>query len=68
MLLQALRVEIKMKNLNLQVMFLVQNGVGTPLPRVPTSLHPWLRVTCIYWSVLQIRHSTFSKRHPSLSK
>jgi len=29
MLLQALRVEIEMKNLNLQVTFLVQKGVGT---------------------------------------
>ena len=29
MLLQALRVEIKMKNLNLQVTFLVNIGVGT---------------------------------------
>jgi len=29
MLLQALRVEIEMKNLHLQVAFLVQKGVGT---------------------------------------
>jgi len=29
MLLQALRVEIEMKNLNLQVTFLVQKSVGT---------------------------------------
>jgi len=29
MLLQALRVEIEMKNLHLQVTFLVQKGVGT---------------------------------------
>jgi len=47
-LLQALRVEIE--NLNLQVTFLVQKGVGTrshtkkrcgnAVPRVPTTLHP----------------------------
>jgi len=29
MLLQALRVEIEMKNLNIQVTFLMQKGVGT---------------------------------------
>ena len=39
MLLQALRVEIEMKNVNIQVTFLVQKGVGTrshpttPLPK-----------------------------------
>ena len=32
MLLQALHVEIEMKNLNLQVMLRVQKIVGTPLP------------------------------------
>jgi len=32
MLLQVLLVEIDMKNLNLQVTFLVQKGVGTPFP------------------------------------
>jgi len=32
MLLQALHVEIEMKNRNLQVTLLVQNGVGTPFP------------------------------------
>jgi len=34
MLFQALHVDIKMKNLNLQVTLLVQNGVcvGTPFP------------------------------------
>jgi len=42
MLLQALHVEIEMKNLNLQVTFLVQKGVGTPFTRVPTPLHPCL--------------------------
>jgi len=30
LLLQALHVEIEMKNLNLQVTLLVQKGVGTP--------------------------------------
>jgi len=30
MLLQALQVEIEMKNLNLQVALLMQKGVGTP--------------------------------------
>jgi len=39
MLLQALHVEIQMKNLNLQVTLLVQKGVGTSFPRVPTPLH-----------------------------
>jgi len=32
MLLQALHVEIEMKNVNLQVTLLVQKGVGTPFP------------------------------------
>ena len=32
MLLQALHLEIDMKNLNLQVALLVQKGVGTPFP------------------------------------
>jgi len=32
MLLQALHVEIEMKNLNLQVTLLVHKGVGTPFP------------------------------------
>jgi len=32
MLLQALHVEIEMKNLNLQVTLPVQKGVGTPFP------------------------------------
>jgi len=32
MLLQALHVEIEMKNLNLQVTLLVQKGVRTPFP------------------------------------
>ena len=54
MLLQALRVEIEMKNLNLQVPFLVQKGVGTrstpkrgmgtPFPRVHTPLHPCMAI------------------------
>jgi len=45
MLLQALRVEIEMKNLNLQVTFLVQKGVGTrshttsPLPKIELKSH-----------------------------
>jgi len=41
MLLQALRVEIEMKNLNLQATFLVQNSVGTrshPTTRLVLSL------------------------------
>jgi len=42
MLLQALRVEIEMKNPNLQVTFLMRKGVETPFPRVPTPLHPWV--------------------------
>jgi len=32
MLLQALHVEIEMKDLNLQVTLLAQKGVGTPFP------------------------------------
>jgi len=32
MLLQALHVEIEMKNVNLQVTLLLQKGVGTPFP------------------------------------
>jgi len=43
MLFQALHVEIEMKNLNLQVTLVVRKGVGTPLPRVPTPLHPWVK-------------------------
>jgi len=46
MLLQALHVEIEMKNLNLQVTWLVQKGVGTSFPRVPTPLHPCWQVWC----------------------
>jgi len=42
MLLQALLVEIEMKNLNLQVTLLVQKVVGTAFPRVATPLHPCL--------------------------
>jgi len=44
MLLQALRVEIEMKNLNIQVTFPVQKGVGTrshlttPLDKQPLKL------------------------------
>jgi len=37
MLLQALHVEIEMKNPNLQVTLLVQKGVGTPFPTHYTS-------------------------------
>jgi len=33
-----------MKNLNLQVTLLVQKGVGTPFPRVITSLRPYWQV------------------------
>jgi len=40
MLLQALRVEIEMKNLNLQVTFLVQKGVGA---RSDTKKEVWER-------------------------
>jgi len=36
MLLQALHVEIQMKNLNLQITLLVQKGVGTPFPPYST--------------------------------
>jgi len=38
MLLQALHVEIEMKNLNLQVTLLVQKGVGRPFPSHYTPL------------------------------
>jgi len=55
MLLQALRVEIEMKNLNLQVTFLVKKGVGTLFLRFPTPLHPWSYET--------INHCPLS-RHP----
>jgi len=41
MLLQALHVEIEMKNPNLQVTLLVQKGVGTPF------IHPWISVQYI---------------------
>jgi len=41
MLLQALRAEIEMKNLNLQVTFLVQKDVGTRShPNTPVNLPP----------------------------
>ena len=46
MLLQVLHVEIEMKNINLQVTWLVQKGVGTSFPRVPTPLHPCWQVWC----------------------
>jgi len=32
MLLQALKVKIEMKNVNLQATLLMQKGVGTPFP------------------------------------
>jgi len=59
MLLQALRVEFEMKNLNLQVTFLVKKGVGTRSHTkercgnvVPTPLHPCISVifakTCMH--------------------
>ena len=40
MLLQALHAEIEMKNLNLQVMLLVQKAVGTSFPIVPPHYTP----------------------------
>jgi len=53
MLLQALRVEIEMKNLNLQVTSLVQKGVGTLFPRVPTPLHPCLHhYNCLLFIII----------------
>ena len=46
MLLQVPHVEIEMKNLNFQVTWLVQKGVGTSFPRVPTPLRPCWQVWC----------------------
>jgi len=44
MLLQALHVEIEIKNLNLQVTLLLQKSVGTSFPRFPTPLYPCWQV------------------------
>jgi len=40
MLLQALHIEIEIKNINLQVMLRVPKGVGMPSPRVPAHYTP----------------------------
>jgi len=42
MLLQVLHVEIEKTNLNLQVTLLVQIGVRTPFPCIPTPINTWL--------------------------
>jgi len=67
MLLQALRVEIVMKNLNIQVTFLVQKGVGTQFLRVSTPLHPWLFVRNLAkiskYCFQKLARNTKTKRH-----
>jgi len=48
MLLQALHVEIEMKNLDLKVTLLVRKCAGTPFPRVPTPLHSCMALNINY--------------------
>jgi len=64
MLLQAQHVETEMKNLNIQVTLLVQNGVGTLFP--PTtplgmSLSRWITYRLsVFNSLMQGSHSVIS--------
>ena len=44
MLLQALQVDVEMKDVNLQVTLLVQKGDPTPFPCIPTPLMLVLQV------------------------
>jgi len=58
MLFQALHGEIEMKNINLQVTLLVQNGVGMPFPSHYT---PGCRRT-FNWSLRNSRQSLYAYR------